>query len=198
MIYMIDHYDSFTYNIVQFLGECGEDITVRRNDEVRLNEIEVMQPDLILLSPGPRTPERTGMTLEVIEKFKGAIPIFGVCLGHQSIAHAFGGDIIKTDRLMHGKTSELHHDGKGIFRGIPQRTRVMNYHSLVVDTDSLPECFEVSAENEEGEIMGIRHSGLPIEGVQFHPESIGSADGRKLLENALESITRQMTKGRPD
>lgn len=192
MIYMIDHYDSFTYNIVQFLGERGEDITVRRNDAVRLNEIEALQPELILLSPGPRTPEQTGMTLEVIEKFKGIIPIFGVCLGHQSIAHAFGADIVKTGRLMHGKTSQLHHDGTGIFRGMPQGTEVMNYHSLVVDRISLPDCFEVSAENEKGEVMAIRHRNLPIEGVQFHPESIGSADGRKLLENVLESIKVQI------
>ncbi|WP_017549241.1 anthranilate synthase component II [Salinicoccus carnicancri] len=188
MIYMIDHYDSFTYNIVQFLGECGEDITVRRNDAVQLNEIEALQPDLILLSPGPRTPEQTGMTLEVIDKFKGILPIFGVCLGHQSIAHAFGGNIVKTGRLMHGKTSQIHHDGIGIFRGIPQGTEVMNYHSLVVDRASLPDCFEVSAENEKGEVMAIRHRDFSIEGVQFHPESIGSADGRKMLENVLEGI----------
>ena len=188
---MIDHYDSFTYNIVQFLGERGEDVTVRRNDEVLLNEIETLQPGLILLSPGPCTPEQTGMTLEVIEKFKGIIPIFGVCLGHQSIAHAFGGDIVKTGRIMHGKTSQLHHDGTGIFREIPEGTEVMNYHSLVVDRASLPECFEVSAENEKGEVMAIRHRDLSIEGVQFHPESIGSADGSKLLENVLESIKVQ-------
>ncbi|AKG74444.1 anthranilate synthase component II [Salinicoccus halodurans] len=188
MIYMIDHYDSFTFNIVQFLGEIGEEITVRRNDEVRLTEIEELKPDLIFLSPGPRTPEQTGMTLEVIEKFKGVIPIFGVCLGHQAIAYAFGGQIVKTERLMHGKTSSIHHDAAGIYKAIPQGTEVMNYHSLVVDRMSLPDCLEVTAENEDGEIMGIRHRELPVEGVQFHPESIGSIDGRKLLENAAGHI----------
>lgn len=188
MIYMIDHYDSFTFNIVQFLGEIGEEITVRRNDEVRLTEIEELKPDLIFLSPGPGTPEQTGMTLEVIEKFKGVIPIFGVCLGHQAIAYAFGGQIVKTGRLMHGKTSRIKHEAAGIYTGIPQGTEVMNYHSLVVDRVSLPDCFEVTAENEDGEIMGIRHRELPIEGVQFHPESIGSIDGRQLLENAAGHI----------
>lgn len=188
MIYMIDHYDSFTFNIVQFLGASGEEIIVRRNDEVYLTEIESLKPDMIFLSPGPRTPEQTGITLEVIEKFKGIIPIFGVCLGHQAIAYAFGAEIVKTGKLMHGKTSELQHSGTGIYAGIPAASEVMNYHSLVVDSTTLPDCFEVTSENENGEIMGIRHRELPIEGVQFHPESIGSADGKKLLENVLEGL----------
>ncbi|WP_411842247.1 anthranilate synthase component II [Salinicoccus sp. HZC-1] len=188
MIYMIDHYDSFTFNIVQFLGELGEEITVRRNDEVRLTEIEALKPDLIFLSPGPRTPKQTGITLEVIEKFKGIIPIFGVCLGHQAIAYASGGEIVKTQQLMHGKTSELYHNNSGIYSDIPQGSEVMNYHSLVVDRATLPDCFEVTSENENGEIMGIRHRELPLEGVQFHPESIGSVDGERLLKNVIENL----------
>lgn len=188
MIYMIDHYDSFTFNIVQVLGESGEEVIVRRNDKVRLTEIEELEPDLIFLSPGPRTPEQTGITLEVIEKFKGTIPIFGVCLGHQALAYSFGGSVVKTNRLMHGKPSKLRHDSTGVFSGVPDSTEVMNYHSLVVDKSTLPECFEVTAENENGEIMGIRHKSLPVEGVQFHPESIGSVDGRKMIENILENL----------
>lgn len=188
MIYMIDHYDSFTFNIVQFLGELGEEITVRRNDEVHLTEIEALKPDLIFLSPGPRTPKQTGITLEVIEKFKGIIPIFGVCLGHQAIAYAFGGEIVKTQRLMHGKTSELYHNNSGIYTDIPQGSEVMNYHSLVVDRTTVPDCFEITSENENGEVMGIRHKELPLEGVQFHPESIGSADGERILENVIENL----------
>lgn len=188
MIYMIDHYDSFTFNIVQFLGKLGEEITVRRNDEVRLTEIEALQPDLIFLSAGPRTPKQTGITLEVIEKFKGHIPIFGVCLGHQSIAYAFGAEIVRTRQLMHGKTSELYHDNSGVYTDIPLGSEVMNYHSLVVDRATLPDCFEVTSENESGEIMGIRHKELPLEGVQFHPESIGSVDGERLLRNVMENL----------
>lgn len=188
MIYMIDHYDSFTFNIVQVLGESGEEVIVRRNDKVRLTEIEELKPALIFLSPGPRTPEQTGITLEVIEKFKGSIPIFGVCLGHQALAYSFGGSVVKTDRLMHGKPSKLRHDSTGIFSGVPDSTEVMNYHSLVVDKSTLPECFEVTAENANGEIMGIRHKALPVEGIQFHPESIGSVDGRKMIENILENL----------
>ncbi|QAS51888.1 anthranilate synthase component II [Halobacillus litoralis] len=187
MIYMIDHYDSFTYNIVQYLGELGEEVIVRRNDEVRLEEIEEIDPDLIFLSPGPCSPDETGITLKVIEIFKEKKPIFGVCLGHQAIAQVFGGNVVRAEKLMHGKSSRIFHDGRGIYEGINNPMEAMRYHSLIVELKDLPECFEVTAATIEGEIMGIRHEYLPIEGVQFHPESIGTNDGKQLLQNVIEN-----------
>ncbi|WJE16624.1 aminodeoxychorismate/anthranilate synthase component II [Halobacillus sp. ACCC02827] len=192
MIYMIDHYDSFTYNLVQYLGDLGEEIIVRRNDEVYLSEIKECNPDLIFLSPGPCSPDETGMTLDVIAAFKDSIPIFGVCLGHQSIAQVFGGKVVRADRLMHGKSSLIHHDGRGIYDGLNNPMEVMRYHSLIVKQDGVPEDFEVTSKTAEGEIMGIRHKALPIEGVQFHPESIGTADGRKLLENLIKQRAKAL------
>lgn len=188
MIYMIDHYDSFTFNIVQYLGELGHEVIVSRNDEVTIAEIETLEPELIFLSPGPRTPKETGMTLEVMEKFKGVIPIFGVCLGHQAIAYCHGSEIVKAGRLMHGKTSELRHSGEGIFSGVSQDAAVMNYHSLVVSKETLSDEWVITAENHDGEVMGIRHRTLPLEGIQFHPESIGTPEGRKILSNVVEQL----------
>ncbi|MCA1010120.1 anthranilate synthase component II [Halobacillus halophilus] len=187
MIYMIDHYDSFTYNLVQYLGELGEEVLVRRNDEIDIAEIEAVEPDLIFLSPGPCSPDETGQTLEVIDYFKGRIPIFGVCLGHQSIAQVFGGQVVRADRLMHGKASTIFHGGRGIYEGLNNPMEVMRYHSLIVDGEDLPECLEITATTIEGEIMGLRHLEYPIEGVQFHPESIGTNDGKQLLKNLLEN-----------
>ncbi|WP_173917251.1 aminodeoxychorismate/anthranilate synthase component II [Halobacillus sp. Marseille-Q1614] len=186
MIYMIDHYDSFTYNLVQYLGELGEEVVVRRNDEVTFAEIDELKPDLLFLSPGPCSPDETGITLEVIDHYKTSIPIFGVCLGHQSIAQVFGGKVVRADRLMHGKSSEIHHDGRSIFKGLNNPMEAMRYHSLIVDVKDVPECFEITAATVEGEIMGIRHLDYPIEGVQFHPESIGTSDGMQLLKNLIE------------
>ncbi|HET7628836.1 MAG TPA: aminodeoxychorismate/anthranilate synthase component II [Bacillales bacterium] len=183
MILMIDNYDSFTYNLVQYLGELGEDPVVRRNDQITIAEIREMQPELIVLSPGPCTPNEAGISLEVVRHFAGELPIFGVCLGHQTIAQAFGANIVKADRLMHGKTSEIHHDGQTVFENLPNPFTAARYHSLTVERASLPKDVIVSAETEEGEIMGIRHKRYPLEGVQFHPESILTADGKRLLQN---------------
>ncbi|UOQ92572.1 aminodeoxychorismate/anthranilate synthase component II [Halobacillus shinanisalinarum] len=186
MIYMIDHYDSFTYNLVQYLGVLGEEVVVRRNDEVTLEEIDRLKPDLLFLSPGPCSPDETGITMEVIEHYKEKLPIFGVCLGHQALAQSFGGNVIRADKLMHGKSSQVHHDGRGIYQGLSNPMEAMRYHSLIVDLAGLPDCFEVVAATVEGEIMGIRHIDLPIEGVQFHPESIGTDDGKTLLMNLIK------------
>ncbi|WP_019006038.1 aminodeoxychorismate/anthranilate synthase component II [Cohnella laeviribosi] len=185
MILVIDNYDSFTYNLVQYLGELGEQIEVRRNDEIDLDGIAAMKPDHILISPGPCTPNEAGISLAVIERFKGEIPILGVCLGHQSIGQAFGGEVVRADKLMHGKTSAIRHDGKTIFEGIPSPFTATRYHSLIVKRETLPDCFEISAETEDGEIMGLRHKEYAIEGVQFHPESIMTDSGLKMLSNFL-------------
>ncbi|WP_435923279.1 aminodeoxychorismate/anthranilate synthase component II [Paenibacillus sp. DYY-L-2] len=185
MILVIDNYDSFTYNLVQYLGELGEEVTVRRNDEIDLNGIEELGPDHILLSPGPCTPNEAGITLDVIERFKGRIPIFGVCLGHQAIGQAFGGQVVRAERLMHGKTSPIHHHGESVFAGLPSPFTATRYHSLIVDRDSLPDCLEITAETEEGEIMGLRHKEYAVEGVQFHPESIITDHGHQMLRNFL-------------
>lgn len=185
MILVIDNYDSFTYNLVQYLGELGEEVTVRRNDEIDLNGIEELGPDHILLSPGPCTPNEAGITLDVIERFKGRIPIFGVCLGHQAIGQAFGGQVVRAERLMHGKTSPIHHQGESVFAGLPSPFTATRYHSLIVDRDSLPDCLEITAETEEGEIMGLRHKEYAVEGVQFHPESIITDHGHQMLRNFL-------------
>ncbi len=190
MILMIDNYDSFTYNLVQYLGELGADVIVERNDQITLEEIEALAPERIMLSPGPCTPAEAGISLAVIEHFQGKLPIFGVCLGHQSIGQAFGGDIVRATDIMHGKTSIMHHKGVGIFKEIPETFEATRYHSLVIDQDTLPECLEITAwtETDDGEIdeiMGVRHKTLAIEGVQFHPESILSEHGHAMLKNFL-------------
>ncbi|MEH7236359.1 aminodeoxychorismate/anthranilate synthase component II [Bacillus sp. JJ1562] len=190
MIVMIDNYDSFTFNLVQYVGELGEEIIVKRNDEITIQEIEQLNPDLIMISPGPCTPNEAGISLETISHFAGRIPIFGVCLGHQSIAQAFGGDVIKAQRLMHGKTSEIKHDGKTIFSGMERTITATRYHSLIVKKETLPECFEISAETDAGEIMAIRHKEYPIEGVQFHPESIMTTAGKQLINNVIRLYIR--------
>ena len=186
MILVIDNYDSFTYNLVQYLGELGEDIAVRRNDQVTMNEIEALCPDRILISPGPGTPREAGVSLEVISLFAGHVPILGVCLGHQAIAQAFGGYVGRAPELVHGKASEICHDGRTIFKGLEHRFRAGRYHSLIVEPESLPECLEISATTSEGLIMGLRHRDFKVEGVQFHPESILTVQGKKLLTNFLE------------
>lgn len=185
MILMLDNYDSFTYNLVQYMGELGADMQVHRNDKITIEQIEKLNPAKIVISPGPCTPEKAGISVDVVKKFSGKVPILGVCLGHQSVASAFGGDIIKASRIMHGKTSMIHHDDKTVFKGLPQPFQATRYHSLVVKRDTLPDCFEVSAWTEQKEIMGIRHKELPVEGVQFHPESILTLQGKDLLKNFL-------------
>ncbi|MED4602894.1 aminodeoxychorismate/anthranilate synthase component II [Paenibacillus validus] len=186
MILVIDNYDSFTYNLVQYLGELGQDIVVRRNDEIDLAGIEALKPDHILISPGPCTPNEAGISLSLIDHFKGKIPILGVCLGHQSIGQIFGGDVIRAERLMHGKTSQIIHDGRTLFKGLPSPFTATRYHSLIVKKETLPDCLEISAETAEGEIMGLRHKEYPIEGVQFHPESIITDYGHQILRNFLQ------------
>lgn len=185
MILMIDNYDSFTFNLVQFLGELGQELVVKRNDEVTISDIENMKPDFLMISPGPCSPNEAGISMEVIRYFAGKIPIFGVCLGHQSIAQVFGGEVIRAERLMHGKTSSMHHDGKTIFSDIPNPFTATRYHSLIVKKETLPDCLEVTSWTEEGEIMALRHKTLPIEGVQFHPESIMTSHGKELLQNFI-------------
>jgi para-aminobenzoate synthetase component 2 len=185
MILMIDNYDSFTFNLVQYLGELGEQLTVRRNDEITIQEIEEMNPQFLMISPGPCTPNEAGISMDAIRHFAGRIPIFGVCLGHQSIAQAFGGEVVRAERLMHGKTSEIFHDGRTIFQQIESPFTATRYHSLIVKKETLPDCFEISAWTAEGEIMAIRHKTLPIEGVQFHPESIMTSNGKQLLNNFI-------------
>lgn len=185
MILVIDNYDSFTYNLVQYLGELGQQIIVRRNDEIDLDGIEALKPDQILISPGPCTPNEAGISLDLIDYFKGKIPILGVCLGHQSIGQAFGGDVVRADKLMHGKTSQIHHDGAGLFAGLPNPFTATRYHSLLVKRDTLPDCLEITAWTADGEIMGLRHKSYPIEGVQFHPESIITEHGHAMLRNFL-------------
>lgn len=186
MLLVIDNYDSFTYNLVQYLGELGADVSVRRNDSVTLDEIESLKPERIVISPGPGTPDDAGVTLGTIERFAGKIPLLGVCLGHQAIGQAFGGRVIRAPELMHGKASEICHDGKSIFAGLDDHFLAGRYHSLIVEKASLPECLEVSAFTSDDIIMGLRHRELKVEGVQFHPESILTSDGKKLLANFLE------------
>jgi anthranilate synthase component II len=187
MILVIDNYDSFTYNLVQYLGEMGADIQVVRNDEVTVADILRKKPDHILISPGPCSPKEAGISVEVIRELAGKIPILGVCLGHQSIGYAFGGEIVRARKLMHGKTSLITHDGKGVFKGLPNPFRATRYHSLVIKKETLPAVLEVTAQSEDGEIMGVRHKTLPVEGVQFHPESILTEAGKPLLKNFIES-----------
>jgi len=186
MLLMIDNYDSFTYNLVQYFGELGEDVQVYRNDKITLEEIAAMHPQRLVISPGPCTPKEAGVSVEVIRHFAGRLPLLGVCLGHQSLAAAFGGEVVRSERLMHGKTSMIHHDGKTMFQDLPNPFEATRYHSLIVKRSTLPECFEISAETSEGEIMGIRHRTLGVEGVQFHPESILTTSGKDLLRNFLK------------
>ncbi len=191
MILMIDNYDSFTYNLVQYMGELGADLEVFRNDQIAIAEIEKLNPHKIVISPGPCTPSKAGISKEVIKHFAGRIPLLGVCLGHQSVVEAFGGEIIKAKKLMHGKTSMIQHDGKTIFKGLPNPFEATRYHSLVVNRANLPDCFKISAESDDGEIMGIRHKELAVEGVQFHPESILTVHGKDLLKNFIDLPTEK-------
>lgn len=187
MLLVIDNYDSFTYNLVQYLGELGATVEVRRNDRVTLDEIENrLRPERIVISPGPGTPDDAGITLDVIKRFAGKIPLLGVCLGHQSIGQAFGGKVVRAPELMHGKASDVHHDGKTIFAGLGDQLRAGRYHSLIVERESLPSCLEISARTADDIIMGLRHRELKVEGVQFHPESILTSDGKQLLANFLK------------
>jgi len=187
MIILIDNYDSFTYNLVQALGELGAELKVFRNDEITVREIERLSPSHLLVSPGPCTPREAGISVEAIKYFAGKVPILGVCLGHQSIGYAFGGKVVRAERLMHGKTSMIRHDGKGVFAGLSNPFEAMRYHSLIVEEKSLPECLEPTAWSEKDELMGIRHRELKVEGVQFHPESILTPEGSRLLKNFLET-----------
>ena len=186
MLLMIDNYDSFTYNLVQYFGELGEDVQVYRNDKITIGEIEALRPQRLVISPGPCTPKEAGVSVDAIRHFAGRLPLLGVCLGHQSLAVAFGGEVIRAERLMHGKTSMIHHDGKTMFRNLPNPFEATRYHSLIVNRPTLPDCFEISAETTEGEIMGMRHRTLGVEGVQFHPESILTTSGKDLLRNFLK------------
>ncbi|BCU80307.1 glutamine amidotransferase [Polycladomyces abyssicola] len=191
MIWLIDNYDSFTYNLVQYLLSSGEALEVYRNDEITLSDIETAQPSALILSPGPGSPDTAGICLDVVRRFAGRIPILGVCLGHQIIAQAFGGRVVHARRLMHGKTSPVYHDGQTLFRGLPSPFQAMRYHSLVVERDSLPPQFEISAWTAEGEVMAIRHRQYPVEGVQFHPESILTEHGLSLLLQFLDTYLRR-------
>ena len=186
MIVVIDNYDSFTYNIVQTLGGLGAEMKVFRNDEVDISFIAALAPDRLLISPGPCAPAQAGISIEAIRYFAGKIPVLGVCLGHQSLGEAFGGRTVRAGRLMHGKTSPISHDGRGVFTGLPNPFEAMRYHSLVVDEATLPDCLEVSARSDQGELMGLRHRTLAVEGVQFHPESIMTPDGVALLKNFID------------
>ena len=190
---MIDNYDSFTYNLVQYLGELGADVDVRRNDAITLEEVAALRPDGVVVSPGPCTPHEAGISVPLIERFAGTIPILGVCLGHQAIGATFGAAIVRAGRIMHGKTSPIHHDGRGLFRGVPDPFEATRYHSLVIDPATLPATLEPTAWTAEREIMGVRHRTLLVEGVQFHPESILTVEGKRLLANFLARLD---TRGR--
>ncbi len=185
-VLMIDNYDSFTYNLVQYLGELGADVIVKRNDAIGVAGARALLPDAIVISPGPCTPAEAGVSVALLKELGGEVPILGVCLGHQCIGDAFGGKVVRAARLMHGKTSPILHDGRTIFEGLPSPFEAMRYHSLLVDSASLPDCLEVSARTAEGEIMGLRHKNLAVEGVQFHPESILTGEGKHLLQNFLK------------
>lgn len=195
MVLMIDNYDSFTYNLVHYLAELGQEVTVKRNDKISLEEVGKLNPDIIVISPGPCTPKEAGISVDVIREFAGRMPILGVCLGHQSIAYAYGTEIIRAGRLLHGKTSQIHHDGKGIFRDIPDPFEATRYHSLLVSKDTLPETFEISAWTDEGEIMGLRHREHMLEGVQFHPESILTKHGKDILRNFISIAGEKKGRG---
>jgi anthranilate synthase component 2 len=186
MLLMIDNYDSFTYNLVQYFGELGEDVRTVRNDEITLEEIVAMQPERICISPGPCTPHEAGVSVPVLQELAGKLPILGVCLGHQAIGAAFGGKVVRAKQVMHGKTDLLHHTGAGVFKGLPDPYTITRYHSLAIERASLPDCLEVTAWTSDGEIMGVRHKAFDIEGVQFHPESILTEHGHELLQNFLK------------
>ena len=187
MILVIDNYDSFTYNLVQYLGELGADLVVYRNDQISLEEIDDMEPEKIVISPGPCTPNEAGISVDLVKHFAGKIPILGVCLGHQSIGQAFGGKIVGAPTIMHGKVSEIHHRGQSIFQGLPEPFIATRYHSLIVERDSFPDCLEITAETDDGVIMGLRHRDFAVDGVQFHPESILTGEGKNLLQNFLDA-----------
>lgn len=189
MLLMIDNYDSFTYNLVQYFGELGEDVRVFRNDEIALDDVAALKPERIVISPGPCTPNEAGISIPLISAFSGKVPILGVCLGHQSIGQAFGGEIVRAQQLMHGKTSMIHHLDSGVFAGLPNPLRATRYHSLVIKRQTLPDCLEITAWTDDGEIMGVRHKTLAIEGVQFHPESILTEYGHDMLANFLRQTT---------
>jgi anthranilate synthase component II len=189
MLLMIDNYDSFTYNLVQYFGELGAEVKVCRNDAVSLEDIERMRPAQLVVSPGPCTPDAAGISLAAIRRFAGSVPILGVCLGHQAIGQAFGGSVIRAKRVMHGKLSSISHDRKGVFAGLPEDFAVTRYHSLAVERETLPDCLMVSAQSEEGEIMGLRHRTLPVEGVQFHPEALLTEHGHAMLRNFMDGTT---------
>ncbi len=186
MLLIIDNYDSFTYNLVQYFGELGADLRVVRNDQITLEEIEKLAPERLCISPGPCTPKEAGISSEAIRVFGPKLPTLGVCLGHQAIGEVFGGDVVRAPRLMHGKTSLIHHDGRGVFKDLPEPFEATRYHSLIVKRETFPECLEITARTDEDEIMGLRHKEFPIHGVQFHPESILTHEGKKLLQNFLE------------
>ena len=185
MLVMIDNYDSFTYNLVQYLGELGQVIKVHRNDQVTVDEVVREKPERIVISPGPCTPNEAGVSNDILRRFAGKVPILGVCLGHQCIGHVFGGEVVRAPRLMHGKTSMIQHDGKTIFKDLPNPFEATRYHSLIIKRETLPQCLEVTAETDQGEIMGVRHKDYQVEGVQFHPESILTHAGKDLLRNFL-------------
>ncbi|MDI6801243.1 MAG: aminodeoxychorismate/anthranilate synthase component II [Thermodesulfovibrionales bacterium] len=193
MLLMIDNYDSFTYNLVQYLGELGEDVRVFRNDKTTVKEIETMNPERIVISPGPCTPKEAGVSIDVIKHFTGKVPILGVCLGHQAIGAAFGGEVIRAPYLMHGKTSMIHHDGKTIFAGLPNPFEATRYHSLIIRRETMPDCLEITAWTEDGIVMGVRHKEFIVEGIQFHPESILTTVGKDLLRNFIK-LGRQYDK----
>jgi anthranilate synthase/aminodeoxychorismate synthase-like glutamine amidotransferase len=191
MILMIDNYDSFTFNIVQYLGQMGEDVRVYRNDKITIDEIKKLMPQAIFLSPGPCSPREAGITVDVVREFHTTVPIMGICLGHQSIGYAFGGEVVRADRIMHGKISPVNHDGKTIFAGLPNPFTAGRYHSLLVRPETLPDCLEVSARTVEGEIMGLRHKEYPVEGIQFHPESVLTPQGKRIIRNFLKYTGRK-------
>lgn len=188
MLLMIDNYDSFTYNLVQYFGELGQDVKVYRNDAIKLDEIEQMQPDMLVISPGPCTPDKAGVTMDAIRRFAGRIPMLGVCLGHQAIGQVFGARVVKAAQPVHGKISFMQHDGRTIYKGIDNPLRVCRYHSLVLEPNSIPDDIEITATTEDGEIMGIRHKNYIIEGIQFHPEAILTHQGRELLSNFIGMV----------
>ena len=187
MVFVLDNYDSFTYNLVQYLGEMGAEVVVRRNDQVTVGEVEALRPERIVISPGPCTPQKAGISIALFQRFTGKLPILGVCLGHQAIGAAFGGKIIRAPKLFHGKTSEIHHDGKGVFKRLPEPFTATRYHSLIVERKSLPRELSVTAQTSDGVIMGVRHRRYKLEGVQFHPESVLTTSGKQLLKNFLEA-----------
>ncbi|MFP6589453.1 MAG: aminodeoxychorismate/anthranilate synthase component II [Candidatus Latescibacterota bacterium] len=192
MIFILDNYDSFTYNLVQYMGELGAELVVHRNDQITCDQIEELAPEKIVISPGPCTPDVAGISLEMVKRFAGKVSILGVCLGHQSIGQAFGGVVSRAPYIMHGKTSQIHHDGAGIYAGLPNPFTATRYHSLIVERDSVPDCLQIVAETEDGLVMGLRHRNMPVEGMQFHPESILTSEGKRLLGNFLQAPTQSL------